>query len=113
MSKGGEGPDCFLQGSGCRTEPGAICTIRRPSQSIDVRADWLRVFGGFQVRLTKGEGPQLRAAVRGEAHAETPRASRKRPFPGDHRDMIGGEEEGNAAKESDTFSGFSAGVTQV
>ena len=113
MSKGGEGSDCFLQGSGCRTDPGAVCTLRRPPQSCDVRADWLRVCGGCHVRLTKGEDPQLRAAVRGEAHAATPHTSRKRPFPGDQRDQIGGEEEGIEAKEADTFRGFSAGVTQV
>ena len=113
MSKSGEGSACFLQGSGCRMDPGAVCTIRRPPQSCDVRADWLRVCGGCHVRLSKGDGPMLRAAVRGEAQAATPHTSRKRPLPGQQQETIGEEEEGTSAKEADTFRGFAVGVTQV
>ena len=113
MSQSGSVSDCILQRSGCRTEQVAKCTIRRPPKSCDVREDWLRVCGGRHVRLTKGECPLLRAAVRGGARAVAPRARRKRPLPGDQRGPHGGEDEGPAAKEADTFRGFAAGVTQV
>ena len=116
MSASGRGPDCCLQGAGCRTAPVQVRMTRRPPHVCDVRADRLRVCGGCYIRLGRGKEPGLMAAVRGHAQLATPFVSRKRPRQEDAGDAdadAGAGSEGEIGKDADTFVGFVHGVTRV
>ena len=114
MATRGTGADCFLKGSGCRTETGQECATRRPPPSSEVRTGRVRVCGGCYLRLRKWHDLEMIAAVRGEAQAATLHVSRKRPTPGDAAEPeAGGDPQIGAPKEAAAFKGSTHGVTRV
>ena len=114
MTARGAGAECFPQGSGYRTESDQECTPRRPPQSCEVRAEWLRVCGSCYPRLGKGLEADLLAAVRGDVQPEMPFVSRKIPLSSDSDNPEAEKAPATGqAKEAESFKGLVHGATRV
>ena len=111
----GEGGAYFsLHSRGCRTMPETECSMRRPPNECEVRAEWVWVFGSFHRRQKRKQCPALLASVRGDTQQATPQVFRKRPTASA---VLRRQEELHAQerepKEAETYKGSIPGASRV